>query len=172
METVILIEISWSLFFRCQFGNMPFPMLIQHKIHPKEHILKNVCTISKHLSFNKMCSNGSIYAIIFMYLIILISADAIKNSAHVISGSVSLSTQYHFTMETQVIKTCDHGICSNNILSIVFRLIIQNRAGSVGANRKISNVRCTLVGYKIVDHSDVVGTSPVGAAPTTSSFST
>ena len=29
-----------------------------------------------------------------------------------------------------------------------------------------------LVGNKIVDHSDVVGASPVGAAPTTSSFST
>ena len=30
----------------------------------------------------------------------------------------------------------------------------------------------TLVGYKIVDHSDVVGASPVGAAPNKSSFST
>ena len=30
----------------------------------------------------------------------------------------------------------------------------------------------TLVGNWIVDHSDVVGASPVGAAPTTSSFST
>ena len=29
----------------------------------------------------------------------------------------------------------------------------------------------TLVGNKIVDHSDVVGGSPVDAAPTTSSFS-
>ena len=29
-----------------------------------------------------------------------------------------------------------------------------------------------LVGKKIVDHSDVVGASPVGAAPTTSSFPT
>ena len=38
--------------------------------------------------------------------------------------------------------------------------------------RKISTIRCTLVGNKIVDHSDVVGASPVGAAPTTSSFST
>ena len=36
--------------------------------------------------------------------------------------------------------------------------------------RKISNVRCTLLGNKIVDHSVVVGASPVGAAPTTSSF--
>ena len=38
--------------------------------------------------------------------------------------------------------------------------------------RKICNIRRTLVGNKIVDHSDVVGASPVGAAPTTSSLST
>ena len=39
-------------------------------------------------------------------------------------------------------------------------------------NRKTYNIRRTLVGNKIVEHSDVVGASPVGAAPTTSSFST
>ena len=38
--------------------------------------------------------------------------------------------------------------------------------------RKTSNIRRTLEGNKIVDNSDVVGASPVGAAPTTSSFST
>ena len=38
--------------------------------------------------------------------------------------------------------------------------------------RQVSNISCTLIGNKIVDHSDVVGASPVGAAPTTSSFST
>ena len=38
--------------------------------------------------------------------------------------------------------------------------------------RKTSNISRTLVGNKIVDNSDVVGASPVGAAPTTSSFST
>ena len=38
--------------------------------------------------------------------------------------------------------------------------------------RKVFNIRRTLVGNKIVDHSDVVGASPVGAAPTSSSFST
>ena len=38
--------------------------------------------------------------------------------------------------------------------------------------RKTSEIRDTLVDYKIVDHSDVVGASPVGAAPTTSSFLT
>ena len=38
--------------------------------------------------------------------------------------------------------------------------------------RQVSNIRWALVGNTIVDHSDVVGASPVGAAPTTSSFST
>ena len=36
--------------------------------------------------------------------------------------------------------------------------------------RKTSHISRTLVGNKIVDNSDVVGASPVGAAPTTSSF--
>ena len=38
--------------------------------------------------------------------------------------------------------------------------------------RQISIVRRALMGNKIVDHSDVVGALPVGAAPITSSFST
>ena len=38
--------------------------------------------------------------------------------------------------------------------------------------RQVSNIWGTLVGNKIVDHADVVGASAVGAAPTTSSFST
>ena len=38
--------------------------------------------------------------------------------------------------------------------------------------RKISNIRRTSVGDKIAYHSDVFGASPVGAAPTTSSFLT
>ena len=37
--------------------------------------------------------------------------------------------------------------------------------------RQTFNIRCTLVGNKIVDHSGVVGAAPIGAAPTTSSFS-
>ena len=41
-----------------------------------------------------------------------------------------------------------------------------------GPYRLVSNIRRTLVGNLIVDHSDVPGATPVGAAPTTSSFST
>ena len=40
------------------------------------------------------------------------------------------------------------------------------------AYRKTSNISRTLVVNKNIDHSDVVGASPVGAAPTTSSFLT
>ena len=44
--------------------------------------------------------------------------------------------------------------------------------GLVHHYRKTSNISSTSAGNKIVDNSDVVGASPVGAAPTTSSFST
>ena len=43
---------------------------------------------------------------------------------------------------------------------------------AAGDYRQVSNIRHTLVGNSIVDHSDVVGASPVGAASTTSSLST
>ena len=45
-------------------------------------------------------------------------------------------------------------------------------AFSVVNYRQVSIIRPTLIGNQIVDHSDVVGASHVGAAPTTSSFST
>ena len=38
--------------------------------------------------------------------------------------------------------------------------------------KPLINISRTLVSNKIVDNSDVVGALPVGAAPTTSSFST
>ena len=43
---------------------------------------------------------------------------------------------------------------------------------SLKSYRKTSNISRTLVGDEIVDKSDVVEASPVGAAPTSSSFST
>ena len=49
---------------------------------------------------------------------------------------------------------------------------MQIRVDLVHGYRQVSNIRCTLVGNKIVDNSDAVGASPVGAAPTTSSLST
>ena len=40
------------------------------------------------------------------------------------------------------------------------------------AYRQAFNISSTFVANKFVDHSEVVGASPLGAAPTTSSFST
>ena len=48
----------------------------------------------------------------------------------------------------------------------------QNQGKCSRCYRQTSDISCTLVGNKIVDHSDVVGASPFGAAPTISLFST
>ena len=53
---------------------------------------------------------------------------------------------------------------------LTFDLEKQNQLGSY--YRKTSNIDRTFAGNKIVDNSDVAGASPVGAAPTTSSFPT
>ena len=56
---------------------------------------------------------------------------------------------------------------------LCFNVLINRAPGALNdIYRRVSNIRRTLVGNWIVDHSDVVGASPVGAAPTTSSFST
>ena len=56
-------------------------------------------------------------------------------------------------------------------MAYIWMLVRSSQLGN-DIYRQFSNIRCTLVGNKIVDHSDVVGASPVGAAPTTSSFPT
>ena len=50
-------------------------------------------------------------------------------------------------------------------------ILIQANAEYKMKYRKTSHICRTFAGNKIVDNSDVVGASPVGAAPTTSSFS-
>ena len=57
-----------------------------------------------------------------------------------------------------------------HLLVIIIVIITPLEKNSVYC--QTSNISGTLVGNKIVDHSDVVGASPVGAAHTTSSFST
>ena len=46
----------------------------------------------------------------------------------------------------------------------------QKGYGLINLYCQISNIRCALFGNKNVNHSGVAGASPVGAAPTTSSF--
>ena len=48
----------------------------------------------------------------------------------------------------------------------------QNKNPLMSPYNDMFYARHSLVGNKIVDHLDVVGASPVGVAPTTSSFST
>ena len=71
-----------------------------------------------------------------------------------------------------VLTYCQWGHTTNSIeISIEIKTFSLKKYVNLDY-RKVSNIRRTLVGNKIVDHSDVVGASPVGAAPTTSSFST
>ena len=56
-------------------------------------------------------------------------------------------------------------------LAVVEQSHLQLEEVPVFLKTETSNISCTLVANKIVDHSDVVGASPVGAALTTSSFS-
>ena len=59
-----------------------------------------------------------------------------------------------------------------NKLNVINSLKQSNTYRDANHHRQVPNIGHTLVGNKIVDHSDVVGASPVGAAPATSSFST
>ena len=54
----------------------------------------------------------------------------------------------------------------------IFCNTVMSHDDNICTYRQVSNIRRTWVGHEIVDHSDVVGAPPVGAAPTTSSFST
>ena len=66
----------------------------------------------------------------------------------------------------------DGGLECRNIVLYWQVNIAQLLSPTKWSYRKISNIRRTSAGNTIADHSDVVGASPVGAAPTTSSFST
>ena len=51
-------------------------------------------------------------------------------------------------------------------------LLFDHISNHIYDSRQVSNIIRTLVGNKIAYHPDVVGASPVGAAPTTSILST
>ena len=55
-----------------------------------------------------------------------------------------------------------------NLQTYYFKLDFQNVDQVVNPRHQTSNIRRAVVGNKIVDPSDVVGSSPVGAAPITS----
>ena len=54
-----------------------------------------------------------------------------------------------------------HQVNNNTTQNYTVRYFIWHSNGKCGIYRQVSNIRRTLVGNKIVDHSDVVGASPV-----------
>ena len=68
----------------------------------------------------------------------------------------------------------NHYILTDISMTFVSEDLTNNKWALIQVNhyRKVSNMRHTLVGNKIVDHWDVLGAAPIGAARTTSSFST
>ena len=56
-------------------------------------------------------------------------------------------------------------------IKISLKFVLKGQIYEKSKYRQVSNIRGTILGNKIVDHPDVVGSAPVGAAPTTSSFS-
>ena len=60
--------------------------------------------------------------------------------------------------------------CSNSIANTLE--LLQSCVKLLKWYRQIYNISHTLIDNNIVDHSDVVGASPAGAAPTASSFLT
>ena len=88
-----------------------------------------------------------------------------------IQVSVSL-----FSFQFQVSASCS---CRSSEYEIKFyknfKYHLHNKSNKVTlycVYRQVSNISRTLVGNRIVDNSDVVAASPVGAAPITSSLST
>ena len=75
-------------------------------------------------------------------------------------------------MEPEVVVMTNLGASSDEKVGIMTTLCFLSHSFTLTTYHQTSNMSHTLVGNKIVDHSEVVGASPVSAAPTTSSFST
>ena len=90
---------------------------------------------------------------------------------HLWSKKPVLFFSHHYKNEDRaqrfMTKTC-------NLISFKNWIIFVNRKSITEKMNyhQTSNISDTLVGNTIVHHTDVVGALPVGAAPTTSSFST
>ena len=94
-----------------------------------------------------------------------------------LQGLPKNSNQYWFRLQFGIIRKqaiilayVDQDLCCHMASVGGIKLMILD--WSDNSYHQVSNISRTPVDNKIVDHSNVVGASPVGAAPTTSSFST
>ena len=86
-----------------------------------------------------------------------------KTNAKIKDPMLGLMGKMNYWMETctTLLKLCFH-----------ISLWLLDQPVQLKTCRQVFNIKRTWVGNEIVDHSDVVRASPVGVAPTTSSFST
>ena len=119
-------------------------MAIQHQTITRTTVIVSIIPLRAH--FDEMW---------IKLLRFFIQEKAFKNvvykSIHSVKVALCYKTNYHYV--------------TTNIMLLLTLCYKTNF-------RKTSNISRTVVGNKIVDNSDVVEASPVGAAPTTSSFST
>ena len=102
-----------------------------------------------------------------MYLVVPAN-KVLRNLPHTIPRSGNFVLCTHVAERRPCHRETACQFAHSEIEMQVWKWMVDNK----GRYRQVSNIRRTLVGNRIVDHSDVVGASPVGAAPTTSSFST
>ena len=89
------------------------------------------------------------------------------------SGGLRMSFNIYLLGKSAILQNrCIYIYGSWNQIDIYSFLCNPNITMGATEYRQVSNIIRTLVGNYIVYHSDVVGASPVGATPTTSSFST
>ena len=107
---------------------------------------------------------------------VTVSIEMVRSDVTLTSAEIKRLQEFHHVVFRRVLRLEKDPMlfCPASAQSsyIVVPLTSGQCSNKNGVKIKVSNIRRTSVGNKIVDHSDVVGASPVGAAPTTSSFST
>ena len=127
----------------------------------KPPLYNHVWSMENQAKFSQGVSNG--------VTVVLCWAIEIYNGSHMwLRWWITRAHIYEYTQKIM-------WACSRTILCVRF-MFNEGKLLQCGMDegyyRKTSKISRTLVGNKIVDNSDVVGASPVGAAPTTSSIST
>ena len=87
------------------------------------------------------------------------------------TGFEWVGSQIKFRDQLECVLLLVHG-CPQHSCTSNSKEYLKDKCMILNEYRQTSNISRTLVGDQVVDHSDVFGASPVGAAPTTSLFST